>query len=160
MNANPKELLDTMLGHLDFAFEIKEFETPGGITLQIYSPEKDRLIGRRGETLEDMQYLLNRMIHTKEPDAPRVVVDVEHWREMKDDNLVHRIRQLADVVKNTGRPFQLEPMNSYQRRIVHNAFKDDPDVMTWSPPDDARIKRITIRKRQAGGAAGQPPPHA
>ena len=100
------------------------------------------------------------MIHTKEPDAPRVVVDVEHWREMKDDNLVHRIRQLADVVKNTGRPYQLEPMNSYQRRIVHNAFKDDPDVMTWSPPDDARIKRITIRKRQAGGAAGQPPSRA
>src|SRR5689334_18043861 len=118
MKANPKELLDTMLGHLDFAFEIKEFETGGGITLQIYSPEKDRLIGRRGETLEDMQYLLNRMLHAKEPDAPRVIVDVEHWREMKDDSLVQRIRQLADVVKNTGRPYQLEPMNSYQRRII------------------------------------------
>jgi spoIIIJ-associated protein len=155
MNANPKELLDTMLGYLDFAFEIKEFETGGGITLQIYSPEKDRLIGRRGETLEDMQYLLNRMLHAKEPDAPRVIVDVEHWREMKDDSLVQRIRQLADVVKNTGRPYQLEPMNSYQRRIIHNAFKDDPDVMTWSPPDDARIKRVTLRKRPAAGAPPQ-----
>ena len=40
-------------------------------------------------------------------------------------------------------------MNAYERRIVHNAFKDDPEVMTWSPPDDARVKRITLRKRTA-----------
>jgi spoIIIJ-associated protein len=147
MNANPKEMLDTMLGHLDFAFEIKEFETPNGLTLQIYSPEKERLLGRRGELLEDMQALLNRMLQNTDPNAPRVVVDVEHWREMKDDNLLHRIRQIADAVRNSGRSYQLEPMNSYQRRIVHNAFKDDPEVATWSPPDDARIKRITLRKR-------------
>lgn len=150
MNATPKELLDTMLGHLDFAFEIKEFENPNGITLQIYSPEKDRLIGRRGETMEDIQLLLNRMLQAKDKDAPRVVVDVEHWREMKDDSLLQRVKQLADVVRKTGRPFQLEPMNSYQRRIIHNAFKEDPEVMTWSPPDDARIKRITLRRRSAG----------
>jgi spoIIIJ-associated protein len=97
--------------------------------------------------LEDIQLLLNRMIQTKEPDAPRVVVDVEHWREMKDDNLLHQVKQLGEIVRKTGRPYQLEPMNSYQRRIVHNAFKDDPEVMSWSPPDDARIKRITLRKR-------------
>ena len=147
MNVNPKELLDTMLGHLDFSFEIKEFETGKGVTLQVYSPERERLLGRRGELLEDIQYLLNRMLQATDKDAPRVVVDIEHWREMKDDSLVQRIRQIADVVRTSGRPYQLEPMNSYQRRIIHNAFKDDPDVMTWSPPDDAKIKRITIRKR-------------
>ena len=75
-------------------------------------------------------------------------MDVEHWREMKDDNLVHRVKQLADIVRNTGRSYQLEPMNSYQRRIVHNTFKDDPEIATWSPPDSERIKRITLRKRQ------------
>jgi len=147
MNANPKELLDTMLGHLDFSFEIKEFETGKGLTLQVYSPERERLLGRRGELLEDIQYLLNRMLQAGDKDSPRVVVDIEHWREMKDDSLVQRVRQIADVVRHCGRPYQLEPMNSYQRRIIHNAFKDDPDVMTWSPPDDAKIKRITIRKR-------------
>jgi spoIIIJ-associated protein len=152
MNANPKELLDTMLGHLDFSFEIKEYETGKGLTLQVYSPERERLLGRRGELLEDIQFLLNRMLQAKDKDAPRVVVDIEHWREMKDDSLLHRVRQLADVVRSSGRPFQLEPMNSYQRRIIHNAFKDDPEVMTWSPPDEARIKRITLRKRTA------PPP--
>ena len=147
MNANPKELLDTMLGHLDFSFEIKEFPNDKGLTLQVYSPERERLLGRRGELLEDIQFLLNRMLQTQDKDAPRVVVDIEHWREMQDDTLVHRIRQIADVVRTSGRPYQLEPMNSYQRRIIHNAFKEDPDVMTWSPPDDARIKRITLKRR-------------
>ena len=148
MNANPKQILDTMLGHLDFAFEIKEFPTPGGgMTLQIYSTEKDVILGRRGETLEDIQLLLNRMIQTHEPDAPRIIVDVEHWREMKDDDLVQRAKQLAQAVRATGRPCQLEPMNSYQRRIIHNAFKDDPDVMTWSPPDEDRMKRLSLRRR-------------
>jgi spoIIIJ-associated protein len=58
------------------------------------------------------------------------------------------VRQVADVVRQTGRSYQLEPMNGYERRIVHNAFKDDPEVMTWSPPDDARLKRITLRARR------------
>ncbi|MEQ1852074.1 MAG: R3H domain-containing nucleic acid-binding protein [Chthoniobacteraceae bacterium] len=149
MKANPKELLDTMLGHLDFSFEIKEFQNDKGLTLQVYSPERERLLGRRGELLEDIQFLLNRVLQAKDKESQRVVVDIEHWREMKDDGLVQRVRQIADVVRTSGRPYQLEPMNSYQRRIIHNAFKDDPDVMTWSPPDDARIKRITLRKRTA-----------
>ena len=153
MKTNPKELLDTMLGHLDFSFEIKEFESPKGLTLQVYSPERERLLGRRGELLEDIQFLLNRMLQAKDKDAPRVVVDIEHWREMKDDGLVQRVKQIAEGVRTSGRPYQLEPMNSYQRRIIHNAFKDDPEVMTWSPPDDARIKRLTLRKRTAPPSA-------
>lgn len=144
---NPREYLDTMLGHLDFSFEIKEFDKGGLLTLQVYSPERERLLGRRGELLEDIQYLLNRMLLAQDKEAPRVVVDIEHWREMQDDALVQRIRQVADIVRASGRPYQLEPMNSYQRRVVHNAFKDDPDVMTWSPQDDARIKRITLKRR-------------
>ena len=57
-------------------------------------------------------------------------------------------REFADRVRITGRSLQLEPMNSYERRLVHNAFKDDPDVATWSPSDSARIKQITLLKRQ------------
>jgi spoIIIJ-associated protein len=58
------------------------------------------------------------------------------------------VRHLAEAVKSTGRPLQTEPLNSYDRFVVHNVFKDDPDVMTWSPPDDAKLKRITIRLRK------------
>ena len=147
MSQNAKEILDTMLGYLGFVCDIKEFDTPNGPTLQIYTPERERLIGRHGETLEDIQYLLNRLAQVQDKDAPRFQVDVEHYREMRDDALAQRVLKLAEIVRNTGRPFHLEPMNAYDRRIVHNAFKDDPDVMTWSPPDNERIKRITLKKR-------------
>src|SRR5688500_12482248 len=128
---DPKETLDTILGLLGFVTEIKEFSADASLTLQVYTSEKERLIGRNAEGREELQLLLNRVLQAKHKDVPRVQVDVEHWREMKDDSLAQRVRQLAEIVRKTGRPFQLEPMNAYQRRIVHNAFKDDPDVMSW-----------------------------
>ena len=67
---------------------------------------------------------------------------------MREDRIVQRVRELAERVRITGRSLQLEPMNSYERRLVHNAFKDDPEVATWSPSDSARIKQITLLKRQ------------
>jgi spoIIIJ-associated protein len=144
---DPKETLDTMLGLLGFITEIKEFPHEHGVTLQVYTGERERLIGRNGAVLEDIQFLLNRVLQAKHHNAPKVQVDVEHWREMRDDHLAHKVQQLAEIVRKTGRPFQLEPMNAYERRIVHNAFKDDPEIMSWSPPDDARIKRITLKRR-------------
>lgn len=144
---DPQETLDTMLGLLGFMTEIKEQPHDHGLTLQVYSGESERLIGRNGQTLEDIQYLLNRLLQSRDRHAPKVQVDVEHWRQMRDDLLAHKVQQLSEIVRKTGRPFQLEPMNAYERRIVHNAFKDDPEIATWSPPDDARIKRITLRKR-------------
>ncbi len=147
-----KETLDTMLGYLGFICEIKEFEKEDGLTLQVYTPERDRLIGRHGETLEDIQYLVNRLTQAEDRNAPRVQVDIEHYREMREDTLVHKARQLAEIVRKSGKPFHLDPMNSYDRRVVHNAFKDDPEVMTWSPPDDSRIKRITLKRRPLQGA--------
>ena len=153
MNPDAKEILDTMLGYLGFICEIKEFPHEDSLTLQVYTPEKERLIGRHGETLEDIQFLLNRLLQAASKDAPRVQVDVEHYREMREDGLVQRAKQVAELVRRTGKPFHLDPMNSYDRRIIHNAFKDDPDVMTWSPPDDARVKRITLKKRTPSGQA-------
>ena len=145
----PKELLDTMLGYLGFVTEIDEQRSEGGnLTLQIYTEEAKRLIGRDGETLEAIQFLLNRLIQVKDRDADKVIVDCEHYRSMREDKIVQRVRDLAERVRVTGRSLQLEPMNSYERRLVHNAFKDDPDVATWSPNDSARIKQITLLKRQ------------
>jgi spoIIIJ-associated protein len=145
----PKELLDTILGYLGFVVQIEETENEGGgITLQIYTEESSRLIGRDGETLDAIQFLLNRLIQTKDKEAPKVIVDCEMYRSMREDRIVQRVRELAERVRISGRSLQLEPMNSYERRIVHNAFKDDPDVATWSPNDSARIKQITLLKRQ------------
>jgi spoIIIJ-associated protein len=143
----PKEILDTMLGHLGFVAEIQEFETEAGLQLQIFSAESERLIGPEGSTLEDLQFLLNRILQSQDRNAPRVHVDVAHWRAMRDDQLRQRVRLLADTVRMSGRPVKLEPMNSYDRRIVHNVVQDDPEVMSFSPNDDARVKRITIQRR-------------
>jgi len=145
----PKELLDTMLGYLGFVVQIEETRSEGGnLTLQIYTEESRRLIGRDGETLEAIQFLLNRLLQTKDKEAAKVIVDCELYRSMREDRIVQRVRELAERVRITGRSLQLEPMNSYERRIVHNAFKDDPHVATWSPSDSARIKQITLLKRQ------------
>ena len=145
---SPREILDTMLGYLGFVFEIEEQERDGHKVLQIFTHEAERLIGRREQTLDDLQFLLNRILQAGDAKAARVVVDVDHHRAMRDDALVAKVRHLAEAVKSTGRPLQTEPLNSYDRFVVHNVFKDDPDVMTWSPPDDAKIKRITIRLRK------------
>src|SRR5213078_3321580 len=145
----PKELLDTILGYLGFVVEIQESRNEAdNLVLQIYTEESRRLIGRNGETLEAIQFLLNRLLQTKDKDAAKVIVDCEHYRSMREDRIVQRVRELADRVRITGRSLQLEPMNSYERRLVHNAFKDDPEVATWSPSDSARIKQITLIKRQ------------
>ena len=145
----PKDLLDTILGYLGFVVQIEETRSEGGnLTLQIYTEESQRLIGHEGETLEAIQFLLNRLIQTKDRTAEKIIVDCEMYRSMREDKIVHRVRELAERVRISGRSLQLEPMNSYERRIVHNAFKDDPDVATWSPSDSARIKQITLLKRQ------------
>jgi spoIIIJ-associated protein len=154
----PKELLDTILGYLGFVAEIDETTSEGGNhTLQIYTEESARIVGRDGETLEAIQFLLNRMIQAKNREAAKVIVDCEHYRSMREDKIVQRVRELAERVRISGRSLQLEPMNSYERRIVHNAFKDDPDVATWSPNDSARIKQITLLKRQPKREAAPAP---
>ena len=149
MNPTAQELLDTLLGHLGYAFDIQEDTAEDGtITLQVYTAEAERLIGPEGETLDDLQFLVNRLLQSKDRHAPRVIVDVEHHRSMRQDGFLREIRGLAEQVRATGRPVQLEPMNSYDRRLVHNAFKDDPQIVTSSPPDDARLKRITLALRR------------
>ncbi len=149
MSTNAKELLDTMLGYLGFVVQIEETRSEGGnLTLQIYTEESRRLIGRDGETLEAIQFLLNRLLQAKDKNAPKVIVDCEMYRSMREDKIVQHVKQLAERVRISGRSLQLEPMNSYERRIVHNAFKDDPEVATWSPSDSARIKQITLLRRQ------------
>ncbi len=145
---NAKEMLDTMLGYLGFVVEIEETQSESGNpTLQIYTEEADRLIGREGETLDAVQFLLNRVVQAKDPEAPKWIVDCEMYRSMRQDKIVQHVRQIAERVRLSGRPLQLEPMNSYERRIVHEAFKDDPEVGTWSPSDSARIKQITLLRR-------------
>jgi len=149
MNQTPKEVLDTILGHLGFVVEIEEELRDGHLILQIRTNEPQRLIGRREETLESLQFLVNRLLISQNNEAPRVVVDVEHHRSMRDASFLQRIHQLAEAVRIDGRPVETEPLNSYDRRLVHNAYRDDAELVTESQKIEEKLKRITIRRRNA-----------
>jgi spoIIIJ-associated protein len=144
-----RSILDSMLGYLGFAVTIKDSEGPEGPTLQILTEDGDALIGRRGEVLEDIQYLVNRILVRHIEDAPRIRVDVEYYRSMREDKLIEHAKQAADRVRATGQTMELDPMNSYYRRIVHNLFADDPQVMSVSEGGNLRFKRMTLKKRPA-----------
>ncbi len=146
MIQTPKEILDTILGYLGFVAEIKEMDRDGSPVLQVYTQEAEALIGRQDQTLGDLQFIVNRILHIQQPDSPKVIVDVEHHRDMRDDALIHKVQQLAEGVRQGGHAAQTEPLNSYDRRIVHQAFAEDPDIETSSPKDASRVKRVTIRR--------------
>ncbi len=148
MIQTPKEILDTILGYLGFVVEIKEMERDGAQVLQVYTQEAEALIGRQDQTLGDLQFIVNRILHIQQPDSPKIVVDVEHHRDMRDDALIHKAQQLAETVRQGGHAVQTEPLNSYDRRIVHNVFADDPEIETYSPRSSDRVKRITIRRQR------------
>ena len=143
-----KEILETMLGYLGFITQIEADPNKPEAGLQIYSEESKALIGKNGKGLDDIQYLLNRVLHEHFPKAKRVRVDIEHYRSMEEDAMIRKIQGLADNVRRTGRPAKLWPMNSYHRRLVHGAFKDDAMIQSWSPPDSAKLKRITLMRRK------------
>lgn len=147
MNQSPREILDTLLGHLGFAVEIEESDRDGHRILQVRTNTPQPLIGRRGETLESLQFLVNRILLTQDKEAPRVVVDVEYHRSMRDDSFLRRIRHLADAVREHARPVETEPLNSYERKLVHDAYREDPELETKSQQIEAKLKRITIRRR-------------
>jgi spoIIIJ-associated protein len=143
-----KEILETMISSLGFEARIEVEMTPDhGEALQVHMDEPEALVGAEAERLEDLQYLVNRLLQQKQPEAPRVKVDVAHFRERREEVLIDTVRAAADEVRATGQAVKLEPMNSYQRRVVHNMFMDDPEIKSWSPEDDSRLKRITLVKR-------------
>ena len=143
-----RKILDTMLGHLGFPVTIEIQEGGDGPCLQILTSESEHLIGKDGERLDDLQYLVNRVLRRHFPDAGRVRVDCEHYRAIQEDHLVDEVRSVAERVRASGKPFRLRPLNAYYRRIVHNALADDPEVRSVSPGGDDRLKRITIQPKK------------
>jgi len=137
-------ILDTMLGHLDLPATIETEQADDGYCLQIRSTESKSIIGRDGDRLDDLQYLVNRILRRQFPKVERIKVDCEHFRSIREDKMAAEIREIAERVKTTGKPHELRPLNAYYRRMVHNLLVDDPDVESHSPQGEARLKRITI----------------
>ena len=146
-------ILDTMLGHLGFTATIEVQETHDGPCLQIISSDSEAIIGHDGDRLDDLQYLVNRILRRHKPDAERVKVDCGHFRAIQEDRLQEEVRALAQRVKTSGKPFQMRPLNAYYRRLVHNVLVDDPEVVSHSPGGDDRLKRITVSPKQPPASA-------
>lgn len=141
------KILDTLLGFLGFVVKIEDEDSPEGPTLQILTEETEALIGHHGEVLDDIQYLVNRLLQRRMPDAPRIRVDVEYYRTMREDQMLQKVKEMAGRVRITGQPVALNPMNSYYRRLVHQLFVSDPDIVSESASGDERFKRVTLKRR-------------
>jgi spoIIIJ-associated protein len=142
---------------LELMLEVEEMEPAGRLVLNIHTREAGRLIGRDGHTLEDLQYLLNRILNRHDEGAANVIVDVEGYRQKEKQDFLGRVRELADQVRQTGQPFVLAPMNSFDRRLVHQAFAEDPEIVTQSEEGSARLKQIILALRSSTGASKPPP---
>ena len=146
-----KKILDTMLGHLGFHVEIEIIDSEEEPCLQIHMPRSELLIGKDGERLDDLQYLVNRVLRKHFPKAPRVRIDCEHYRAIQEDKLAAEVNAAAEGVRATGKPFKMRPLNAYYRRLVHNVLVDDTAVESVSPGGEERLKRIIIRPRGSEG---------
>lgn len=105
------------------------------ITLHVEGADEEAmglLIGRRGETLRSLQFMVNLLVSRKVQKWPQVVVDVGNYRQRRQESLESLARRMAERVRQSGRPLMLEPMGAYERRIVHLALRDDPTVYTES----------------------------
>lgn len=143
---SPKEMLEVMMSHLGISVEVVEEMRPSGPTLHIVNEEASYLIGDNGNTLEDLQYLLNRMLASEENEQVRVSVDIAGYRLNEQVRFLEKVRERVETVRTTGEELVLDPMNSYERMIVHNTFKEDAEIETTSPSGPERMKQITVRK--------------
>ena len=139
-----QEILDTMLGYLGFVVQVEMEAGREGPSLQVVTKEPKPLIGRHGDRLEDIQYLVNRLVQARMPDAPRIRVDVDQYRATQEFRLLEETDHMAERVMKSGRSARTDPLNSYHRRLVHNHFLKHPSIKTSSPKDSARLKRVTL----------------
>jgi spoIIIJ-associated protein len=144
MPANPKETLERMLSSLGFEATVHEQHLEEGILLDVQMPDAGRLIGRQGQTLADLQYLVNRISFEGDQRVPKVTVDVGGYRSQARDAIVKKAKEAAEKVRRWGDVVELEPMNAFDRRIVHNALKDDPGVETKSVEVEGTDKKVIL----------------
>ena len=147
---DPKDLLESILKNLGFEFTIEEKDRDGSKVLDIQAPDDSgRLIGRKGHPLFDLQYIINRILFQMDENAEKVMIDVAGYRFSEQDKLVEKALKSADQVRRWGDIVELDPMNSYDRRTIHNALKDDPDVETHSVEvDGTHDKAIILRAKK------------
>jgi spoIIIJ-associated protein len=149
MPAEPKPTLQKLLDLLGFTATIEEHHLEDGLLLDVKTEDSGRLIGRQGQTLSDLQYLTNRLLFQQDPSAPKIMVDVSGYRAQARDALVKKAKEAAEKVRRWGDVVELEPLSAFDRRIIHQALKDDPGIETHSVEVEGTDKKaILLRPRR------------
>ena len=144
MSAEPKATLEKVLTLLGFSATVEEHRMEDGVLLDVKTEDSGRLIGRQGQTLSDLQYITNRLLFQQDPSAPKIMVDVSGYRAQARDALVKKAKEAAEKVRRWGDVVELEPLTAFDRRIIHQALKDDPHIETHSVEVEGTDKKAIL----------------
>lgn len=120
----------------------------GALSINMEGPDMGILIGKRGQTLDSLQYLTNRVANKMQDGYVRVKLDTEDYRRRRKETLENLAKNIAGKVKRTRRTVVLEPMNPYERRIIHSALQSDPAVTTHSEGEEPYRKVVVTLVRK------------
>src|SRR5436190_16368303 len=143
MAAEPKVVLEKILELLGFGVTVEEHHMDDGILLDVKTEDSGRLIGRQGQTLSDLQYITHRLLFQQDPSAPKITVDVSGYRAQAREALVKKAKEAAEKVRRWG-DVELEPLSAFDRRIIHQALKDDPGIETHSVEVEGTEKKAIL----------------
>jgi spoIIIJ-associated protein len=156
--ANPAEVEDLarkILGGLDLELEVAARDAGTTIEIDISGPDRDFLLDRKGEALNALQYLLNRVVYRGRA-GKKIHLDSEGYRRLREDEIVEIARRTAEQVRARGEESLLSPLNPYERRLVHLALAEIDGIGTRSV-GDGFLKRIAIFPTgKPGSGAGRP----
>ena len=144
-----EEFLTNVLKAMDMEVEIKtSIDEEGALCIEMNGDNMGILIGKRGQTLDSLQYLTNRVANKAQDGYVRVKLDTEDYRRRRKETLENLAKNIAHKVKRTRRSVSLEPMNPYERRIIHSALQGDRSVTTHSEGEEPyrRVVVTLVRK--------------
>lgn len=127
--------------------DIKVSETDRTMDINLSGDEMGILIGKRGQTIDSLQYLVSLVVNKESKEYLRVKIDTENYRERRKATLEELAKNIAYKVKRTKRPVSLEPMNPYERRIIHSALQNDRYVTTKSEGEEPYRHIIVLLKK-------------
>ena len=122
-------------------------EDEKALKIEITGKDTAVLIGRRGDTLDALQYLTGLAVNKGREDYKKIMLDAENYREKRERTLEKLAKRLANTVAKTGKPITLEPMNPYERRILHATLQNHPRVETVSEGEEP-YRRVVIRRKR------------
>ena len=144
-----KEFLDSVFEAMGLVvtIDLKYDEIDNYMDIELSGDEMGVLIGKRGQTLDSLQYLVSLVINKESENYVRVKVDTENYRQRRKETLENLAKNIAYKVKRTKRPVSLEPMNPYERRIIHSALQNDKYVTTHSEGEEPFRRVVVTLKR-------------